>query len=82
MYVCLCRGLRESDVRGAARAGCTSPEALIARLRLDADDCCGRCIVEIDDFVEIATGEAARLEVRRALTTAAFAPAGLASVAS
>ncbi len=70
MFICLCKGLREVDVRSAARAGCTSPEALIAQLRLDADDCCGRCLREIDLLVDLAVGEAAR-----------FAPRGAASAA-
>jgi bacterioferritin-associated ferredoxin len=55
MYVCLCKGLTESDVHGAGRAGIVAPEALLAYLRLDDDSCCGRCARELDRFVELAT---------------------------
>ncbi|MBI3973484.1 MAG: (2Fe-2S)-binding protein [Chloroflexi bacterium] len=48
MYVCLCKGLTESDVEACVRAGSTTPEALIAALGLDGDDTCGRCAREID----------------------------------
>jgi bacterioferritin-associated ferredoxin len=57
MYVCLCKGLTEADVRCAARSGCVAPESLIARLGLEDDDCCGRCAREIDAIVVLAVAE-------------------------
>jgi bacterioferritin-associated ferredoxin len=82
MYVCLCRGLKEADVRCVARSGCTSPEALIERLRLDADECCGRCLREIDVFVEIALSEAARAAAQVAAPAALAGPAAAAAPVS
>ena len=35
MYLCLCKGLTEADVRAVAQAGLTSPEELIDALALD-----------------------------------------------
>lgn len=54
MYVCLCKGLTERDVQGAAREGSFTAEALIARLGWEDDDCCGRCAREIDGIVVLA----------------------------
>jgi bacterioferritin-associated ferredoxin len=54
MYVCLCQGLKESDVARVARAGCTTPAALIAALQLSDPKCCGRCAREIDRLVRLA----------------------------
>lgn len=56
MYVCLCKGLTESDVRGACHLAKKGPEVLTAALGLDDDDCCGRCTRNINDLVAIATG--------------------------
>lgn len=57
MYVCLCKALTERDVRRAARGGSIAAEALIARLGLAEDDCCGRCAREIDSIVALAAEE-------------------------
>ena len=57
MYVCLCKGITESDVRECGRAGCISPEALTAVLKIDEDDCCGRCVGHIEEFVALAMNE-------------------------
>ncbi len=54
-YVCLCQGLKESDVARVARAGCLTPEALIAALKLTDPKCCGRCAREIETFLRLAT---------------------------
>lgn len=48
MYVCLCQGLKESDVQHAALAGNTTPDSLITALKLTDPKCCGRCAREID----------------------------------
>jgi bacterioferritin-associated ferredoxin len=54
VYVCLCKGLKESDVQRAARAGNTSPESLIGALGLRDPMCCGRCAREVDTLVRLA----------------------------
>jgi bacterioferritin-associated ferredoxin len=56
MYVCLCKGLTESDVLSVAHSGKYGPEALKAALGLDDEDCCGRCARNIQELVTIATG--------------------------
>ncbi len=55
VYVCLCQGLKESDVQDAGRAGSVTPEALISALGLAEPKCCGRCAREIDRLVLLAT---------------------------
>ncbi len=54
MYVCLCKGLTESDVRQAARTGQVCPETLKMCFGLEDEDCCGRCAKNIDELVTIA----------------------------
>lgn len=54
MYVCLCNGITESDVREAGRAGQVTPCALKAKFKLKGSGCCGRCARNIQEFVEIA----------------------------
>lgn len=54
MYVCLCKGLTESDVQDAARTGQVCPETLKICFGLEDEDCCGRCAKNIDDLVAIA----------------------------
>lgn len=43
MYVCLCKGLTESDVQKVAHEVRGDKHALIMALGLDDKDCCGRC---------------------------------------
>ncbi len=57
MYVCLCRGIREETVRELGRKGVVGSEELTGALGLDHPDNCGRCMLAIDDFVEIASIE-------------------------
>lgn len=61
MYVCICRGITEADVRRAGRAGITAPADLIAVLGLDDDRCCGRCAAHVEDFVALAWEGAAEM---------------------
>ena len=61
MYICVCKGIRESDVEDLGRAGVTCPKQLAAALGIDdEDDCCGRCLDNISDLVTIASIEHAR----------------------
>jgi len=54
MYVCLCKGITESDVREAGRAGFVMPCQLKSKFGLKQSGCCGRCAKSIHEFVEIA----------------------------
>jgi bacterioferritin-associated ferredoxin len=54
MYLCLCQGITDSDVREAGRDGITMPCQLKAKFRLKQRGCCGRCSKNIDEFVQIA----------------------------
>jgi bacterioferritin-associated ferredoxin len=57
MYLCVCTGVTESDVKRVARERYPTPEGLICALGLDGDACCGRCMLEIEEFVELALEE-------------------------
>lgn len=56
MYLCVCKGLKLSDVQEVTRSGRRSPERLIADLGLDDPRCCGRCARRIDRFVVLSSG--------------------------
>ena len=47
MYVCICNGVTDHDIRQAAEAGCRTMAELT--MRTGAGACCGSC-------VEMATG--------------------------
>lgn len=57
MYVCLCKGLTEADVRRAGQAGSVSCDALAATLGIDQQGCCGRCLRDIHELIALATSE-------------------------
>ena len=57
MYLCLCKGITESDVRDAGRAGIVMPCQIKAKFGLKEAGCCGRCSKKIQDFVELAASE-------------------------
>ena len=57
MYLCLCKGIKDSDVRDAGRAGIVMPCQIKARFGLKDSGCCGRCSKNIQAFVELATSE-------------------------
>ena len=54
MYVCLCRGITESEVREAGRAGVVMPCQLKSKFGLKQNGNCGRCAKNIHEFVELA----------------------------
>jgi bacterioferritin-associated ferredoxin len=60
MYLCLCKSVKEADVKQLARAGMTAPEALIAALGLLDAECCGRCADDMEDFILVAVTEWAK----------------------
>jgi bacterioferritin-associated ferredoxin len=55
MYLCLCKGLTESDVQRLCPKTPQSPDAVVARLGLEDDDCCGRCARNIHEFLAFTT---------------------------
>lgn len=59
MYVCLCQGISEAEVRRAGHAGVTAPEDLATLFGLDAPSCCGRCLRRIARFAALAAEGAA-----------------------
>ncbi len=65
MYVCLCNGITESDVREAGRTGCVMPCQLKSKFGLKQTGCCGRCAKNIHEFVEIAVQGASTSSVER-----------------
>lgn len=60
MYVCICRGVRESDLVQLASGRELSADMLIELLDVDSPDCCGRCVDNADSLAELANAEAAR----------------------
>jgi bacterioferritin-associated ferredoxin len=56
MYICVCKGITESDVRECGRGGYMCAQALAAKLQIDGDDCCGRCLKKVDELVVLACG--------------------------
>jgi|HigsolmetaAR202D_1030399.scaffolds.fasta_scaffold01375_17 bacterioferritin-associated ferredoxin len=50
VYVCICNGVTESDIRAAAAAGCTSVSELTMRTGCGA--CCGTCLDMARDLLE------------------------------
>lgn len=42
MYVCICNGITDHDIREAAEAGCSSLAELT--MRTGAGSCCGSCV--------------------------------------
>jgi bacterioferritin-associated ferredoxin len=57
MYICLCKGITESNVRALGRAGLVTPEAVAAALGLDREGCCGRCLQNIGELAALAEAE-------------------------
>ena len=54
MFLCICKGITESDVQEIALHVPATPESLTTALGLHDEMCCGRCADEIDDFVDCA----------------------------
>ena len=61
MYVCICKGIRECDLRELGQAGITCPKTIARTLGIDdKENCCGRCIKKVGQFVKIAVKAPAR----------------------
>ena len=50
VYVCVCNGVTEADIRNAAAAGCTSMTELTMRTGCGAS--CGSCVAMACDMLE------------------------------
>jgi bacterioferritin-associated ferredoxin len=61
MYVCLCKGLTDSDVRLLARtladSGVKSIESFLAFLDLDNISVCGLCAEQPEQLISLAMSE-------------------------
>jgi bacterioferritin-associated ferredoxin len=55
VYICLCKGISESEVQALGRSGICSAEELALTLGLDEDGSCGRCLQNIEALVALAT---------------------------
>ena len=58
MYVCLCNGVTEDDIREAAASGMVSLELL--KEHLNVSGCCGSCADHAEACLAEATGGAGR----------------------
>ena len=59
MYICLCKGISESEVRALGRSGIRSAEELALMLGLEEEGSCGRCLQYIETLVALATRDLA-----------------------
>jgi bacterioferritin-associated ferredoxin len=59
VYVCLCKGISESQVRELGQAGICSADALASVLGLEEEEVCGRCLQDIEALVAIAANNLA-----------------------
>jgi len=59
VYICLCKGISESQARQLGLAGICSPDALARALGLEEKDVCGRFLRNIEALTALATREAA-----------------------
>jgi bacterioferritin-associated ferredoxin len=66
MYVCLCKGLTDGDIREMARtlheSGIRSVGTFLALLDLEAIEACGLCAQEPDQIVGLAMSEWAEID--------------------
>lgn len=62
MFVCICKGIRESDVRELVAGRCVDPDLVLEVLGLDDPGICGRCPREISAIIEQAGGRVADAE--------------------
>ena len=63
MYVCLCKGITESDVRKLGCDGFLCPDLLAAALGIDEESCCGRCARNIQELAALAASETETLHL-------------------
>jgi bacterioferritin-associated ferredoxin len=56
MYVCLCKGLTETDIRQMAPKRELCPDTFKACFGFDDEECCGRCAENVQELIAIAKG--------------------------
>ena len=62
MYVCLCRGITDQDIKDAMQNGAESIRDV--REMLDLGTCCGRCVPEAKTIISEELAEiAARISI-------------------
>jgi bacterioferritin-associated ferredoxin len=61
MIVCVCNRISEKEVRAAARAGATTPEAAYARVGCEVQ--CGCCLDYAQEVMDEARGKRAQLRL-------------------
>jgi bacterioferritin-associated ferredoxin len=61
MIICVCNRITESEVRLAARAGATTPEAAYARQGCEVQ--CGCCLDYAQEVIDDARGKRSHLRV-------------------
>ena len=57
MYVCICKGIRFSEMVDAAKSRGTTPEDLMETFGFDDADACGRCASQITELSVMAKSE-------------------------
>ena len=57
MYVCVCNGVKDSQVREVGSRGVVDAEALVKAFHLDDPESCGRCFANVAAFQALARGE-------------------------
>ncbi len=50
MYVCICNGITDRQIREAAQAGCSSVTEMT--MRTGAGSCCGSCVELVGELIE------------------------------
>ena len=61
MIVCVCNRITEGEVREAARAGCSAPEAAYACM--DCEVQCGCCLDYAQEILDEERGQRSRLRL-------------------
>jgi bacterioferritin-associated ferredoxin len=63
MYVCTCRQITENAVQSAGRQGVLTPLALAMHFELNDPEACGRCLDDLDLFMDLACSRVEAEEV-------------------
>ncbi len=60
MYLCLCKSVKESDIRHLAHGGVSTGAQIVAWFGLDDEEACGTCLLRLDELEEILRREQER----------------------
>lgn len=55
MFICVCKGIRESEFSSLASCHAHCPEAMKQAMGLD-DSCCGRCEANLETMMQEVSG--------------------------